>query len=370
MKHKIFYVAFLLGGVFLTACAEKTFTKINRCQNFFVPCENKNGMDHFEYSFQVEGKANIEFIVDNSGSMATEHKDKILYSFNDLQKSLRGLKWTANVSTTDDKFTSKNKQLSWETVNPFQILTQTLKRSESIECGAQNNNSRSENLKTAKHRKNTCPSNKESGTYMAKKLVQNYFNNNYGISTLEEVKETKNWIFVMISDEDDYEAYSQAHGGYENKSSFERNQIIQEKVAHFESNLNEKLKGRKWTWHSIIIKPGDQNCLDKQYKQGNNKTFGREGHFYNALSKRRRGSVVNICQSNYSSAFKNIGQDAKKFNTMMLACEDPRDITAIINGKEIKDSDYKIIDKVIEFKESALNLEDKVELKYTCIELS
>ena len=377
MKQKIVFVtflgAFLLSGSVFISCAEKSFTKINRCQDFYKPCINKNGMDRFRYSFKVEGQVRIEFLMDNSGSMAEENK-KVAHRFNDLRLQLDGLKWRAGISTTDVDNENRilmNGQsfIDWNTVNPISTFTQAIQRTESIQCG--DTRVAQEGMASFKKQKNrvyndACPSGKESGIKTARKLVKN--GRSFAIS--QGVGEVAPWTFVMISDEDDHNVYQQ----YKSESPSERNEIVKKQVADFEGELNQSLKGIPWIWHSLIIRPGDEGCLDEQNRQGNDRTLGRYGHFYSELSQRTGGKVIDICQPNYGSALRDIGKDiAAKLNTIAIACQQPENLRVNIKDGDrihvIDESDYTINNKIVEFDESILGVGNTVNLEYKCPEL-
>ena len=381
MKQKIAFTGFLsvlfLSGIFSISCAEKTFTKINRCQNFYKPCINKDGMDIFDYSFSVEGKVRIEVFMDNSGSMADEHQ-RFTNGFGNLRLPLQGMKWQAGISLTD---TDKENRilfdgqpfLTWETANPLSAFKAALPRPESVECRKnieKMDAGADPSLQKIKKKEYnvSCPSDRESGMEVAKKLIQN----SHTSLAIQGIGEVAPWTFVMVSDEDDYNAYRQ----YKDASHSERTQIIQQEVVQFENELNQSLKGIPWVWNSIIVRPEDENCLKEQTDQGNARNLGYYGYFYDELSKRTGGKVIDICQSDYGSALKDIGQDiADKLNTIGIACQQPENLHITIKDKvnnsirKIEEVDYIINNKVIEFNQKILDVGSEVSLNYRCYEL-
>ena len=119
-----------------------------------------------------------------------------------------------------------------------------------------------------------------------------------------------------------------------------------------------------------------KNCLKKQTDQGNARNLGYYGYFYDELSKRTGGKVIDICQSDYGSALKDIGQDiADKLNTIGIACQQPENLHITIKDKvnnsirKIEEVDYIINNKVIEFNQKILDVGSEVSLNYRCYEL-
>ena len=91
-------------------------------------------------------------------------------------------------------------------------------------------------------------------------------------------------------------------------------------AANDPANLLALLKN-KWsqklvTFHSIIVKSGDSNCL-------NDRTSDNEGYSktYEYLSQQTSGIVGSVCELDYSSQLRIMGQDIKdKVNSIKLSC--------------------------------------------------
>ncbi|MEO0334925.1 MAG: hypothetical protein AAF202_00920 [Pseudomonadota bacterium] len=112
---------------------------------------------------------------------------------------------------------------------------------------------------------------------------------------------------ILISDEDE-----RSCGG---RSSCDSADFEQLETINIGENLNSfvgnRFNGQKpFTFHSIVIRPNDQSCLNEQQNQIDE--FGRQwaayyGVEYAALSDLTGGVLGSVCEDDYQSQINNIG---------------------------------------------------------------
>ncbi len=238
-------------------------------------------------------KIDILFVVDNSASM-TEEQNKMATRFSSFISSISGmgLNYRIGIITTDmtgfgptqDGNLLKIAGTSNDyIINPSDGSTSTL----------------SNRFKNTVKRNEVMWPGDERGIYAA-------------ISAI--AKNQSGWIrgnadlaIVILSDEDERSAggdepgYPMECGEAFDSGNMKGRDCTEDLVRTVKSNFPNKT----FTVHSLIVKPGDSNCLDNQVAQGgpSNAHYGTE---YKKLSDRTGGEVGSICANDYGSQLSDI----------------------------------------------------------------
>lgn len=328
----------------------------------------------FEYSLS-SGKVDILFVVDNSSSMAKEHR-KISKQFDSFLAQLQNVDYHIAVITTDISSSPENpvqnayyqdgkfipigqrkylknenfgQKINKETIKEFQ---QAISREETIKCDIRNQprqkyqrsvffgndyNSKTDDI--------ACPSHDERGIYAVNLAIRN--SNQQGF-----FRSDAHLMIVIISDEDirSSEQYI-SQPGFE-KYEFEDYDYPEVLV---ESMFNKFGATKSFSVHSIIIIPGDDQCLTQQ-NRGSYKGLGTGRGFYGKeyarLSRASapefrkygnllRGRTMSICHSNYGSQLSKVALYGT-VKRVPLPCENPQKIRLFVNGKHISNANTEI----------------------------
>jgi len=358
----------------------------------------------WKYNYEISlGSVAFLFVIDISSSMAVEHRN-LANQLSPFLKSIKNLKYhigiiTMDISSSpnnpvrgapyqDGKFipiggriflTNENlgQDPSIEIINDFKTA---LQREETQKCDSRNQPYKSRNYydrlyEEGSNRKNIpCPSSDERGTYAVNLALENpnyreFFNRDHVMT-------------IFISDED-----VRSGDEFYNQDGFEMYQLEEKDrpetlVYNFYRSFP---KSRTFSFHSIIIKPGDSSCLNEQNKsKGDGYGTGR-GYYgdqyaklaraggrdhddlYNNLNL-LRGSLISICDKNYSSQLGRISIFAKK-SKVSLPCDNPESISLSVNGKKVRfDQEIEGRTLYVESLES-VNLSARLEVEVLCKEI-
>lgn len=170
---------------------------------------------------------------------------------------------------------------------------------------------------------------------------------------------------ILISDEDVRSVggdpskvkAADAEGAYQPLEDSDRPSFVVEKMnAYFGSKL-------RFTFNSIIVKPGDRSC---EILQDKDTSPSHPGFLYQELSRMTAGGVGSICDSDYSdnlNTFKD--RIVNSLSISELDCvPDKRSLKVKINGQEFKD--FEIDGRQIKYKNPLIE-GTKIETEYKCL---
>lgn len=132
-------------------------------------------------------------------------------------------------------------------------------------------------------------------------------------------------------------------------------------VAKSKSVFGEDIR---FTFSSIIVKPGDAVCEAEQDKDT---SPSHPGHVYEELSKLTDGGVGSICDADYSANLNTFKDKiVNSLSHLTLECQPvPSSLKVSIDGLSIHN--YKVDKNVLKFTYSLIE-GTKIDLQYDCIE--
>ena len=358
---------------------------------------NKKLPEYFwKYNYRISlGEVAFLFVLDISSSTAIEHRnlDKQLSPF---LHSIKDLKYhvaliTMDISKSpgnpvrnayyqDGKFIPIGGRLYLSNINlgsnpdPSVIadFRKALVREETRKCDKRNQPRQSGNeydrYYEGEQSSISCPSSDERGTYAMNLAVQNpaysqFFNRDHV-------------IFIPITDED-------VRSGKEFYNQPDMEEYQPEELDLPETLVNTISKtfprARTFSFHPIIIPPGDSSCLSKQSRDrdgGHGSGRGYYGDLYAELTRPRnfnyngnfiRGNIISICDRNYRSQLSRVSLFAQR-SKIPLPCDNPESVQLFANGRQVN-SDYEIEGRTLYVStERALTLSARVEVEVYCKE--
>lgn len=315
------------------------------------------------------GKVDILFVIDNSSSMAKEHRD-LASQFSSFLSDLRDVNYHIAVITTDISISPDNPVRNQryqdgrfipigkrkflrnenigarpapETVEDFK---QAIERQETIRCDRRDYQAPADKWdrmyqKTEQAR--GCPSGDERGTYAVNMALENPAHRSF-------FRSDSHLMIVILSDEDvrsGEEFYSQSG-----------NEIYQPELKDMPETLVENISRRSpstktLSFYPIIISPGDSACLTEQNRDragGAGSGRGYYGKKYARLALPDRelkeygnileGGVISICSKNYGSQLRRVAVSAQT-SRVPLACSNPESLDLYVSGQKVR-SEQKI----------------------------
>lgn len=247
-----------------------------------------------EYFSQSDNANKVDILIvdDNSGSMETKQK-KMAMRFQSFISSIQSLDYQIGITTTDlsgpnGSGWATDGRLVPYTSSAFDILTpstpgaeslflNTIPRAETIGC---NNRTRFP----------YCPSANEEPLRAINLAMGLRHTDNAGF-----FRDGVDFVAVILSDEDEM-------SDGKNKNVTRAADVVKEFKAAFAET-------KRFMAHAIIIKPGDNKCLDQQIKEVG---IGYYGVIINSLVSMTRGRSYSICDTDYGKHLSSISQDVLK----------------------------------------------------------
>lgn len=295
-----------------------------------------------ELNLKVESveKVDILFVIDNSASMNYEQSN-MAERFSRFIHTIRNLDWQIGIITTDvanpDIATSDGKLLKFEGVNTY-VLNSSMNTSD-VEIAF---------AKTIQRKE--IGSGFEQGIFGTYRFLERDLERERSF-----LRENSAFSVVIVSDSDET-PWNTLNG----KPFYELKNQPKELLKFMELRWKEK----KYQFHSIIVKNGDKTCLASHKNEA-------YGDLYASLSALTNGVVGSVCESDYGSQLKFLGEKVNELiNSAQLECE-PKDFDG--DGKidiEISSDSgalpeiEKIIGKSIYFNKNLLAGNFKI--KYYC----
>ena len=389
-------VSFILNPLSCDEFPAQSRCKIKRPEtNRDRPKASQAPPEHFwKYNYQISlGKVALLFVLDISSSMSVEHRS-LAEQLSPFLKSIKDLKYhvaliTMDISSSpnnpvrgayyqDGRFIPiggkpylKNTNLG-SNPNPSVIANfqRAIQREETIRCDKRNQPRQSSNKYDRLYQKEqttiSCPSGDERGTYAMNLAILN--------PAYRSFFDRDHVLFIPITDED-----------VRNGREF-YNQPDMEKYRPEGLDLPETLvanilkifpRSRTFSFHPIIIPPGNSSCLNEQNRGrgpgSGNAYYGRlyakltdpSRYFKNFGKNFLKGSVISICNRNYGSQLSQIARFAKE-PKIPLPCDNPKNVKLFANGNRVNPK-YRIKGRTLYIKsKKPLALSSKVEVEAYC----
>jgi len=350
---------------------------------------------YLKYNYDISlGEVAFLFVLDISSSTAVEHRNlasqlsPFLHSIKDLKYHVALI--TMDISSSpnnpvrgayyqDGQFIPiggrpylSNTNLGFSpdsaTIESFE---RALEREETIKCDKRNQPRQSGNkydrLYEGQQSAISCPSSDERGTYAMNLALQN--------PSYREFFNRDHVIFIPISDED-----VRSGEDFYNQSDMEhyRPEDLDEPSTLIDTISRIFPRSRTFSFHPIIIPPGDSSCLTRQNRDrnsGQGSGRGYYGELYAQLTRPRnfhhegnflRGDIISICDRNYESQLSRISLYAQR-SRIPLPCHDPESVELFSNGRRVG-SDYEIEGRTLYVSpsRSSFTLSSRVEVVVYC----
>lgn len=356
----------------------------------------------FEYRVPL-GEVDIIFVVDNSSSMNAEHQNlaKQFYSF---LSDIRYLDYRIAVITTDISASPRNavkgapyqdgrfisigskRYLSNTQVGEFprekdvNDFIKAIVRPETLACDQklaltqevddEYYYTHGVDRQTVSHQDIPCPSHDERGIYALNMALENPSQKTF-------FRPGAHLMAVVISDEDERSSYSYIQDRSAEGENYEFQ--LRDYPESLVENVYEIFRLKKvFSFHSIIIPPGDVGCLKRQQKrsnQGPGSGSGFYGYEYERLSLAQDGAllrygnlieghVISICDRDYGSQLSKVAFYAGQIRAE-LPCSKPEKIKAYIDGVE-KRIYYDIENRSLLLKPGQVPLSSELILNVIC----
>jgi len=313
--HYIYGVLVATAAIALLACSPVEFEHDPACGAFgnqqclVTPL----GLRHFDNTIEVgNGKVDILFVDDNSGSMSVEQR-KMGEKFPTFIDALEDLDYQIAIITTDVAgdgplqngrfipFANGELFLTKAMDGVSSLFLSNIMRPETIECDSSG------------FKSDSCPSADERGIFAANRAIvrqeQDFFRNGAHLA------------IVILSDEDERSDSGEIPG-----FGLEIEDTPPELLRVVEEALGED---KTLGVHAIVIRPGDTQCLSEQVSQANVRGFF--GAVYADLAEMTKGTVGSICADDYGAELGNIGENIlSQVNSVELACEPVDEVVTVI----------------------------------------
>ncbi len=383
-----------ISNVFDKDPRDKDWTE--RSDKDWTPREKTPLKDLLEFDYTISlGKVDIIFVIDNSSSMAMEHRS-LADQFDSFLSDLKNVDYHIAVITTDisrspdnpvrnaiyqdGKFLPIGRRIflrneniggkpSSDVKSGFQ---RAVERKETIACDdtsakRSSGGSRADDFhrRLNPRRSLRCPSHDERGTYALNEALRNPTHRAF-------FRADAHLIVVILSDED-------IRSGEEYRNQYGNEIYALEDLDKPEvliENLYNRFPLKSVRFFPIIIDPGDGHCFDEQYASragGEGSGRGYYGVEYARLAEdqglRRygnllEGKVISICDRNYGSQLSNIAVDATTAK-VPLPCGNPYSVALYIDGDRTR-IDYSIEERTLVIEPGEVRLTADLRLKVRC----
>ena len=351
----------------------------------------------FRYTV-VTGQWDMIIVVDNSSSMAKEHKS-LVSQLADFLNDIKNNRYHIAVITTDissspdnprtnayyqdGKFipiggrlflTNENlgERPSRQTLDNFE---RALVREETIACDQTDKRAQEPVSEYDQYYEDynqdspQCPSADERAIYALNLAIQNSAHESF-------FRKGRPLMVVILSDEDER---SSRHGGIQqwdddvdfSFDDYDEPEIFAENVYNRFGPL------KKIVVYPIIIPPGDERCLEEQNKNrdgGPGSGRGYYGEEYARLTDPNtsrfgnllQGKQLSICDRNYSNQLRKVAMDAGEIK-VPLPCDNPARLFLYVNGRK-KSLDPEIQQSTLIVRPGAVELGADLEVEIVCPE--
>ena len=344
------------------------------------------------------GEVDIIFVIDNSSSMAKEHRS-LAQQFKSFLNQIRDVKYHIAVITTDISTSPENpvrnaeyqdgkfifiggqKFLTNENLggNPspsiVEAFKQAIEREETKQCDSRNQPYSSDNQYDQWYEKKggeavVCPSHDERGTYALNLAIENKDQRAF-------FREAAHLMVVILSDEDirsSEEYYNQPGFDHYALEDYDKPEVFVQRIKDFFGPT------KSLSVHSIIIPPGDKACLNSQNRHSNRGYGTGRGYYgvqYARLSKARdhelikfgnllKGSVISICNRQYGYQLQKVAISTKMIRVPLI-CPEPESVDLYVNRKKIR-TNYEIEGWTLIMNPGKVSLNSRMHVQIICEE--
>ena len=365
--------------------------------------ERPRAKDLLEFIYRVPiGRIIIIFVIDNSSSMAMEHRS-LASQFGSFLSNIKNVYYHIAVITTDissspdnpvrnayyqdGKFIPIGRRVYLRNENlggnPSQSVVEAFKRAivreETTRCDMSNQpvspGSQSpyadlyqgEGSESAIH----CPSHDERAIYALNLAIRNQRHNSFFDLSGAPIK------IVAFSDED-----NRSSEEYRNQMTFTQADSYAYEDFDYPETLIETLYNRfplkSVSFYPIIIIPGDSGCLAEQNRlrsggQGTGRGYYGREYYRLAMAQDLaltqygnllKGEAISICDRNYGSQLHRIAMEANTIK-VPLPCSQPRSVDLYIN-ENITRVPYKIEQRTLVVEPGRVSLNSSLKLRVRC----
>ena len=352
--------------------------------------------EHEEFNYIVSlGQVDILFVIDNSSSMAVEHRN-IANQLRSFLQRIRDVDYHIAVITTDissspgnpvrgayyqdGKFIPIGRRIFLRNENmgknpPRQIVEAfktAITREETTRCDTgnqpQTSGSRFDHLYQDQDSSIPCPSHDERGIYALNLAIYNKRHQAF-------FRPQAHLIIVILSDEDE-----RSSSEYINQPGFEQYALeANDQPEVLVETIHYRLGPlKRVSVHPIIIPPGDTGCLSEQNRmrsQGEGTGRGYYGVQYARLSNAEdsaltqhgnllQGNVISICNRRYGAQLQKIAVAANTIRTP-LPCGQPKKVELYVSGRKTRAS-YEIEGRALIMEPGEIQLNSQLKLKVIC----
>lgn len=359
--------------------------------------------DLLEFNYRVSlGKVDIIFVIDNSSSMAKEHRS-LASQFNSFLNNIRNVDYHIAVITTDISSSPKNPvrnayyqdgkfipigrrvylrnenlghRPSSGVVEDFKraiVREETTRCDTSKQSRSSSGNQYDDLYKQSNFNPSTrCPSHDERGTYALNLAVRNQRHRSFFRS------DDAHLMIVILSDED----VRSSKEDYITQLGFDQTDHYAFEDFDYPEVLVESIKNRfplkSFSVYPIIVIPGDSRCLNEQNRersQGEGTGRGFYGVEYARLGKARdpalkqhgnllKGMLISICDRNYGSQLNKVAVEANTIK-ITLPCGNPESVDLFVNGQRVRVS-HTIEERTLIIEPGKMNLGSDIKVRVRC----
>ena len=379
------------------------------------------------HNFNVSlGQVDVIFVIDNSSSMAKEHRS-LANQFRDFLEDIKNIEYRIAVITTDIGSSPENpksnqpyqdgrfitieiegQNYDWlenqnlgltpdkKVIKAFQSA---ITRQETLDCDisqnrrqqereAQNEEEFGQNDEVANRfynrpsqssgsspETNLCPSHDERGIYALNLAITNPAQRAF-------FREKAHLMVVILSDEDERSGEQYILDHFDGKYDFENYDFPETLVAQVRDHLG---LAKSLSVNSIIIPPGDANCLNEQSQnsdRGQGSGRGYEGVQYARLSNAQdteltqfgnllKGNVISICNRDYGNQLQKVSISTNTIRFTLPCVTEKRYIQLQIGSEDdgwtvINPDDYRTEGLSLIIESRAVNLKHKLTAQVKC----
>lgn len=365
----------------------------------FTPDEYPTAQEftYFDYIVSL-GAVDILFVVDNSGSMAKEHKS-IANQFDNFLMDIRDVDYHIAIITTDisespdnparnryyqdgrfipiggQLFLSNYRVGEDPSRTAVEDFTEAIQREETLNCD-QSSSSRGGNswdrfYQNVSYEENNtagpppCPSTDERGILAINKAIRNPGQRSF-------FRKEAHLLIVVLSDEDVRSHISHR----ELMEDFEKNN------DDYAESLVENItllfgRSKNFSVNSIIVPPGNSKCYREQNRNadgGPGTGKGNYGEEYAYLSRANdelkefgnilKGNIISICDRNYTRQLSKVAVSAETIR-IPVPCGQPEDINLYVDDKKIR-TRYEIEGKTLIMEPGTVSLKSELRVELVC----
>ncbi len=328
-------------------------------------------------------KADILFVVDNSGSMYSEQVE-LAGRFPNFLNALADLDYHIAVTTTDVSASPNNPS---DKLNGYGAFWdgKLIKFPNGKYFIQNSDSSKQSEFEHTVEREETrgcdnggpCPSGDERGVYAATLAVSNAASRG-NLGSTKFFRTDSHLAVVVLSDENERSNGGSIADGYDLEAKDKPEALVNAVRGVFGAS-------KLFSVHPIVVQSklttynhqNDTSCNAIQNNQQSGIDFDRYGTIYEQLAVAgtalsSMGNIVqgfsgSICQGNFTSILQDIGEVINRnVGTIQLACKKASSVKVLINNVALSSSEYSIDSKNRVVLKTTPTCDESVTIKYNC----